>query len=83
MPTQKTIDTLELFARQLQDCATQARRIAACVNSDPEMDDTKRLETVLGLSAHADGLELAAARLLYETHQRAVRTAAERNLPGF
>jgi len=83
MPTQKTIDTLELFAQQLHFAAVEARRIAASVNTDPEMDDTRRLETVLGLSAHADGLELAAARLRYETHQRSLRKASERALPGF
>jgi len=83
MPTQKTIDTLNLFASQLENLAVEARRIAACVNSDPDMEPSRRLEAVLGLSAHADGLDLAAARLRYETHQRAGRKAAERLLPNF
>jgi len=83
MPTQKTIDTLELFAQQLHFAAVEARRIAASVSTDPEMDETRRLETAFGLDAHADGLELAAARLRYEAHQRSLRNAAQRDLPGF
>jgi len=83
MPTQNTIDTLELCAQQLEDCATQARRIAACIQTDPDMEETKRLDTVLGLNVHADGLELAALRLRHETHQRTVRKAAARNLLAF
>jgi len=83
MPTQKTIDTLNLFANQLADLAVETRRIASCLETDPRLNATLRLEQVLALEAHADGLDRAAHRLQVQAHQRSLRNAPETLLPGF
>jgi len=83
MPTQQTIDTLNLFASQLANLAVEARRIAKCLEDDPRLNATLRLEQVLSLEAHADGLDSAAHRLRVQAHQRALGAAPETTRDGF